>query len=195
MTTNFPTAKDCIIEAFLQLCLTIPCDQITVSQLTKKAGYNRSTFYAHFKNTDDLLRHLEAKFFNTLGIFLPLALRIIITGNAAAEERRLFKLFFQNNIRAFSILLGKNGDPRFAHKIKRSLRQAILQYLNLTEAQLTPQTDMLLEFIISGHLQVLVYCGERPDSLSPLDFLLRMSNSIDREKFLAAMTSKPDKSF
>lgn len=79
--------------------------------------------------------------------------------------------------------------------IKYSLRQAILQYLNLTKAQLTPQTDMLLEFIISGHLQVLVYCGERFGSLSPLDFWLRMSNSIDREKFLAAMTSKPDKSF
>ena len=53
---KMPTARDCIVEAFLQLCQTLPCDKITVSQLTKKAGYNRSTFYAYFNNTDDLLK-------------------------------------------------------------------------------------------------------------------------------------------
>ena len=62
--TKPTTARDCIIEAFLQLCQTLPCDQITVSQLTKKAGYNRSTFYAYFNNTDDLLKQLEMNSFS-----------------------------------------------------------------------------------------------------------------------------------
>lgn len=195
MTTNFPTAKDCIIEAFLQLCLTIPCDQITVSQLTKKAGYNRSTstpilkipmiYYAIWKLS--FLIHLGSSCLSHSALSSQATLLLRKDGFSNS--------FFKTISVPFLFCWAKMGDPRFAHKIKRSLRQAILQYLNLTEAQLTPQTDMLLEFIISGHLQVLVYCGERPDSLSPLDFWLRMSNSIDREKFLAAMTSKPDKSF
>lgn len=42
--TKPTTARTCIVEAFLQLCQTLPCDKITVSQLTKKADYNRSTF-------------------------------------------------------------------------------------------------------------------------------------------------------
>ena len=59
--TKPTTARTCIVEAFLQLCQTLPCDKITVSQLTKKAGYNRSTFYAYFNNTDDLLKQLETE--------------------------------------------------------------------------------------------------------------------------------------
>ena len=61
--TKPTTARTCIVEAFLQLCQTLPCDKITVSQLTKKAGYNRSTFYAYFNNTDDLLKQLENELF------------------------------------------------------------------------------------------------------------------------------------
>lgn len=34
--TKPTTARTCIVEAFLQLCQTLPCDKITVSQLTKK---------------------------------------------------------------------------------------------------------------------------------------------------------------
>ena len=69
--TKPTTARTCIVEAFLQLCQTLPCDKITVSQLTKKAGYNRSTFYAYFNNTDDLLKQLENELFQLVDTFLP----------------------------------------------------------------------------------------------------------------------------
>ncbi len=78
--TKPTTARTCIVEAFLQLCQTLPCDKITVSQLTKKAGYNRSTFYAYFNNTDDLLKQLENELFQLVDTFLPHGLRIFRTG-------------------------------------------------------------------------------------------------------------------
>ena len=92
--TKPTTARTCIVEAFLQLCQTLPCDKITVSQLTKKAGYNRSTFYAYFNNTDDLLKQLENELFQLVDTFLPHGLRIFRTGMPTAEERLLSQRFF-----------------------------------------------------------------------------------------------------
>lgn len=114
------------MEAFLQLCQTLPCDKITVSQLTKKAGYNRSTFYAYFNNTDDLLKQLENELFQLVDTFLPHGLRIFRTGMPTAEERLLSQRFFKSNARILAMLLGQNGDPRFVHKMKNHIRKVLI---------------------------------------------------------------------
>ena len=181
--TKPTTARTCIVEAFLQLCQTLPCDKITVSQLTKKAGYNRSTFYAYFNNTDDLLKQLENELFQLVDTFLPHGLRIFRTGMPTAEERLLSQRLFKSNARILAMLLGQNGDPRFVHKMKNHIRKVLIQNLQL-----------LIEFIINGHLQVLVYCYEHDSPLSPLDFWLKLRSFIDQPALLAAMTAKSDKS-
>ena len=70
--TKPTTARACIVEDF-SAAVPRPCPatKITVSQLTKKAGYNRSTFYAYFNNTDDLLKQLENELFQLVETFLP----------------------------------------------------------------------------------------------------------------------------
>lgn len=192
--TKPTTARTCIVEAFLQLCQTLPCDKITVSQLTKKAGYNRSTFYAYFNNTDDLLKQLENELFQLVDTFLPHGLRIFRTGMPTAEERLLSQRFFKSNARILAMLLAQNGDPRFVHKMKNHIRKVLIQNLQLTTQQITPQLQLLIEFIINGHLQVLVYCYEHDSPLSPLDFWLKLRSFIDQPALLAAMTAKSDKS-
>ena len=178
--TKPTTARTCIVEAFLQLCQTLPCDKITVSQLTKKAGYNRSTFYAYFNNTDDLLKQLENELFQLVETFLPHGLRIFRTGVPTAEERLLSQRFFKSNARILAMLLGQNGDPRFVHKMKSHIRKVLIQNLQLTAQQITPQ--------------LLVYCYEHNSPLSPLDFWLKLRSFIDQPALLAAMTAKSDKS-
>ena len=135
--TKPTTARTCIVEAFLQLCQTLPCDKITVSQLTKKAGYNRSTFYAYFNNTDDLLKQLENELFQLVDTFLPHGLRIFRTGMPTAEERLLSQRFFKSNARILAMLLGQNGDPRFVHKMKNHIRKVLIQNLQLTTQQIS----------------------------------------------------------
>lgn len=191
---KMPTARDCIVEAFLQLCQTLPCDKITVSQLTKKAGYNRSTFYAYFNNTDDLLKQLENELFQIVDTFLPHGIRIFRTGVPTEEERQLSKIFFKNNAPIMSMLLGPNGDPRFVYKMKNHIRQVLVRHLQLTPHQLTPQLQLLMEFILSGHLQVLVYCYQHNSPISPLDFWLKLISFIDQPALLAAMAPKSDTS-
>ena len=42
-------------DALLDLLKTKPFEYITISEICKKAGVNRSTFYLHYENTADLL--------------------------------------------------------------------------------------------------------------------------------------------
>lgn len=47
-----------IKEAFLKLLATEPYEKITVTDVTREAGLNRGTFYAHFDDMDDLLHQV-----------------------------------------------------------------------------------------------------------------------------------------
>ena len=45
--------------ALIEILKTKPFEFITVSEICKKAGVNRSTFYLHYENTKDLLELIE----------------------------------------------------------------------------------------------------------------------------------------
>ncbi|MGM9594545.1 MAG: TetR/AcrR family transcriptional regulator [Candidatus Onthomonas sp.] len=52
-----------IKQAFLELAQQKPCRKISVIELCKKAGVNRTTFYAHFADLYDVVAALESDFF------------------------------------------------------------------------------------------------------------------------------------
>ena len=51
--------KKAFIEAFCIINRQKPIEKITIQELTKKAGYNRCTFYQYFKDIYDLRDHIE----------------------------------------------------------------------------------------------------------------------------------------
>ena len=53
------TTKDDIRQAFILLLYKNNLNDISVSQLTKKAGINRSTFYLHYIDKEDFLQQLK----------------------------------------------------------------------------------------------------------------------------------------
>ena len=55
------TTKSDIKEAFIQLLATKSLEDITISQLTKKAGVNRSTFYLHYLDKQDFLEQIKRR--------------------------------------------------------------------------------------------------------------------------------------
>ncbi len=51
-----------IETAFLTLILNHKYEDITTSQICKQAGVNRSTFYCHYNDINDLIIKIEGKF-------------------------------------------------------------------------------------------------------------------------------------
>ncbi len=64
------TTKSDIKEAFIQLLATTSLEDITISQLTKKAGVNRSTFYLHYLDKQDFLEQLKEETLTTVRMIL-----------------------------------------------------------------------------------------------------------------------------
>lgn len=93
------TTKSDIKEAFIQLLATKSLEDITISQLTKKAGVNRSTFYLHYLDKQDFLEQLKEETFHPKE-----ALESILS-------------HFQENS-AFFVEIAKNPSFRFADNIR-----------------------------------------------------------------------------
>ncbi|KXT88385.1 TetR/AcrR family transcriptional regulator [Streptococcus oralis] len=89
------TTKVDIKEAFIQLLATKSVEDISISQLTKKAGVNRSTFYLHYLDKQDFLEQLREE---TLRI-----VRTILRKETFNQQERLEEvlLYFRENISFF----------------------------------------------------------------------------------------------
>lgn len=55
-------AKELLHQALLSLLQRKPLDRITVSELCKKAGVNRTTFYNYYTTPADILREIVQQF-------------------------------------------------------------------------------------------------------------------------------------
>lgn len=97
-------------------------NQITVKELVEEVDINRSTFYLHFKDIQDLLREIEENI--EAQIKRAIEEHPIVSGNENAfyfiedmfrvldEEREISKA-----------LIGPNGDMGFIHRIERIIKE------------------------------------------------------------------------
>lgn len=97
-------------------------NQITVKELVEEVDINRSTFYLHFKDIQDLLRKIEENM--EAQIKRAIEEHPIVSGNENAfyfiedmfrvldEEREISKA-----------LIGPNGDMGFIHRIERIIKE------------------------------------------------------------------------
>ena len=105
------TTKSDIKEAFIQLLATTSLEDITISQLTKKAGVNRSTFYLHYLDKQDFLEQLKEETLTTV--------RMILRKETFHPKEALQSILshFQENS-AFFVEIAKNPSFRFADNIR-----------------------------------------------------------------------------
>ena len=99
------TTKSDIKEAFIQLLATRNLEDITISQLTKKAGVNRSTFYLHYLDKQDFLEQLKEETITTVRMILR------------KEALEAILSHFQENS-AFFVEIAKHPSFRFADNIR-----------------------------------------------------------------------------
>ena len=59
---RYKASSEKIETAFLTLILNHKYEDITTSQICKQAGVNRSTFYCHYNDINDLIIKIEGKF-------------------------------------------------------------------------------------------------------------------------------------
>lgn len=96
-------------EALLALLEKKDVEFITVTEITKKAGVNRSTFYLHYENVYELLEetiaNLNKKFLGSFDIQGPLEIKSKEEAFLLTDERlRAYLGFVQQNKRVLKLI-------------------------------------------------------------------------------------------
>ena len=112
------TTKDDIRQAFILLLSKNNLNDISVSQLTKKAGINRSTFYLHYIDKEDFLQQLKEETMQDIAEILE---RKKSSPQKALED---VLTYFTENISLFSQIAQKH-EFSFADNVRSFINGVI----------------------------------------------------------------------
>lgn len=156
------------VDAFWSLIKEKPIAKIAVSELTRRAGYNRSTFYEYFLDTYDLLAYIEAQLLEEIK-------QIIL--NIPPEKNSpitLFKSVFAAMNEKVYLLVGANGDSSFLTKVKSELIPIVQTYFRIPND--IPNFDYLVCFVNSAMFGLLQHWNEKGKDMSTEEISTMMQN-------------------
>ena len=146
--------KNALREAMIELITEKPLTSITVKDVCARADINRSTFYIHYKDVNDLLLHLEDEMAERLS---ELCRRHDPKDSMTGGYPFLTDLyaFIQENADLCKVLLGGYGDRAYTERICRILRDDFIEaYLSLLCPGDREKIHYFCAFIVPGNLML-----------------------------------------
>lgn len=135
--------KEKLTNAFWTLYEQKPYEQITVREITELAGYNRSTFYTYFKDVYDVLEQTEIELCQLLDAEYEHS-KDICQPDQLLESIRFIGGFLEKNHKRLALLLGENGDVKFAHRMMQQMRERMRARLS----EVTSRDDAIFEYVV-----------------------------------------------
>ncbi|MBE6068801.1 MAG: TetR family transcriptional regulator [Clostridium lundense] len=157
-------------------------NEVSVTDLTRRANINRGTFYLHYADKYDLLEQVEEELIkeiqeHTKSLDCLDLLNINLVSDSDPFTIKLLE-YIKENASFIKAILGPKGDPMFRIKLKKLIEA------NLFEKQLSSQYNpgnMLVEeeyfisYVLSAHLGVIMHWLENDLEKSPRDIALMLS--------------------
>ncbi len=175
--------KQNLVDAFWVLYCETRIEKITVKDITAKAGYNRGTFYEYFKDVYDVLEHIEQSLIPTIHELPPIWIGSEMRG---VPMHAFFDLYEKNN-HYYAVLLGDNGDPAFASKLKNTIKPVLMEAFSHTPLGSTKEFDYMLEYTLSAMIGVMSYWFRQPDRL-PTAELHALIDKLTQEGIMRQIT-------
>jgi len=150
-----------IRTALYQLVEAKGISNISITDISVKAGINRGTFYLHYKDKYDLLEKIESEILEELARYIRNA-DIQNIFDLEAQDKpfpfilSLFEYLRENGL-LIKAILGPNGDPLFSGKLKffiefNLFKQTLSKELN-KEYALIP-AEYFFAYLLSAYLGV-----------------------------------------
>lgn len=143
-------------EAFWQLYAEKPIEKITVGEVCERAGYNRGTFYLHFRDLYDLLETIEAALLAGMTDCVEACMKRLRANSGKLSLIAACKdvvIYYERNRPYITVLLGERGDPSFVRELKERLKPLWREYvINPDNDRSEDEIDLLLEYTLSGTL-------------------------------------------
>ena len=169
--------KQNLIDAFWSLYCEKRIEKITVKEIAQKAGYNRGTFYEYFTDVYDVLDQIEQSLVPTLDELPPTTK----PDNSRDIPVDMFLKLYEQNGKYYSVLLGDNGDPAFASRIKSSIKPLIMRAISEKVDRSDIELDFILEYNLSAMIGILSYWFKMNRVLPAEDLIAIMYQLMDNE--------------
>jgi AcrR family transcriptional regulator len=151
-----------IVDSFWSFYSQKRIEKITVKEITEKAGYNRGTFYEYFIDVYDVLEQIENSLIPGIDELPPVSNPSSSSGVLPID---MFLKMYERSNQYYSVLLGENGDPAFAGKLKKAMKPIICEALSVKSID-KAELDYILEFVLSAMIGILGYWFLENKSLS-----------------------------
>ncbi len=142
-----------IQEALIDLTIQKGFAAVTVRDITEYAGVNRATFYRHYKDKFDLLEQYAEEVYQLLDLPPETALpapRKGGPGDKPASGLARMLEHVSSHAKFYRVMLGRNGDPAFADKIRHYVERRMRRSLPDSLQQGQASADLYLSYLSSG---------------------------------------------
>lgn len=150
--------RENFIDAFWNIARKEGINSVSVSKIVKKAGYNRSTFYAYFSDVYDIVEQAEQMILDTMKkeIYSISAYDFFLDTDGVTDRIVNTLLKYDDK---FFLLLSNNGDPQFVKKIQESAKDFVYTLLGNTDGIDIPK-DYIVAYTTSAFSGVLSHWYE-----------------------------------
>lgn len=161
-------------EALLELMKEKSVDRITPTELCRKAGINRNTFYSHYYSARELLESIEADLEEQIMLSLATKLPDSTVYDLMCDVCQT--IYAQKEL--CKILLSCHGDVAFLDKVIGLGKETVLSEWRKIGIVLTDDMyDMLFSFVVDGSLSVL-RCWAQQDMRHPPQEIARLIEKV-----------------
>jgi AcrR family transcriptional regulator len=147
-------------EALIGLILERGYDAITVQDILDRANMGRSTFYAHYRDKEDLLLSgFQALFDAFQKEYLQMAAPAADPAQAGKELSLFFFRHAGSHPGLFKAMIGEQGGKIIQEHAQKYLEQFIGAHIaaQLSERQKNVPVDILAHYIASSYLALLTW--------------------------------------
>ena len=171
--------KQIIKDSFWELYKEQKIENITVKDITQKAGFNRSTFYAYFTDVYDVLEQIEDDLMPKTEHLPP----IDISREHSDDFLRNIITIYEKNSAYYSVLLSENGDPRFAKKMKNVFKSMMIEAIT-NRVNISPEEiDYALEFLVGATLSIVKHWFDQDKNI-PMQQLIPLMYKLMDNRFV-----------
>jgi len=175
--------RQTIIDAFWEIYCKKRIEKITVREITTKAGYNRSTFYEYFIDVYDVLEKIEQSLLPNIEDMPPLS---PVLSDSPIPIDSFIKLYSSGS-KYYTILLGDNGDPAFAAKMKNGIKAKLMEHFG-GNASTNIELDYTLEYMLSAMIAILTHWFKSGENISKED-LIHLIGALTRGEVMKRLAN------
>jgi len=149
------TAREKLIGAFWDGIGDMPFHKLTVTEMIRRAGLNRNSFYYHFACIEDMAEKVVEE---TLMRDLPgILVAELNNGAGVAVDSLLADQSIRKRFDRVCLLAGKNSSPQLREMLKTAIADNWKNYLSIETGELSHEDRLVFEFCLGGVLALLAF--------------------------------------